>query len=139
MYASVRPCSVALVLADREQVGEHLARVVVVGECVDDGHRRVRGDFLDVRLRERAQHDDVDVALEHLDRVVHRLLARECVARPIAPPGARRARRRRSRRTPACASDGFMKMSAAALPLSGGTFCDSLAPASGRLADRERR
>ena len=33
---------VALVLADREQVGEQLARVEVVGERVDDGHGGAR-------------------------------------------------------------------------------------------------
>ncbi len=65
-YAACRPRETALLLPDREKVGEHLAGMVVVGERVDDGDARMARDLLEVRLRERAQDDAVDVALEHL-------------------------------------------------------------------------
>ena len=45
--ATVRPASVALVLADGEQVGEQLAGVELVGEGVDDRDAGVRGHLLD--------------------------------------------------------------------------------------------
>ena len=45
--ATVRPASVALVLADGEQVGQQLARVEVVGQRVDDRDAGVRRHLLD--------------------------------------------------------------------------------------------
>ena len=54
--AAYRPA----VLDVRVDIGEHLARMELVGEPVDDGHPRVRGEALDDRLLERPDHHDVD-------------------------------------------------------------------------------
>ena len=62
-------------LAQRQQVGQRLARMVIVGEAVDDGHARPLGQLVDVGLRERADHDRVEVAREHHRRVAHGLAA----------------------------------------------------------------
>ena len=62
-------------LVERLQVGEHLARVELVGQCVDHRHRRGgrhRGETL---LCERPPHDGVDVAGQHPSGVLQRLLA----------------------------------------------------------------
>jgi hypothetical protein len=64
-------------LANRHQVGERLAWVRVVREPVDDGDVRVLGELLNVLLREGADHDCVEVALEHVRRVLDRLAAAE--------------------------------------------------------------
>ena len=69
-------------LAQRQQVGQRLARVVIVGEAVDHGHARELGQLVDVGLRERADHDRVEVAREHHRGVAHRLAAARAGARP---------------------------------------------------------
>ena len=51
-------------LADREQVGERLARMLEVGQGVDDRDRGGRGEDLQPLLLERPQHDRVDVAAD---------------------------------------------------------------------------
>ena len=66
-----------LVLADREQVGQDLARVERVGQGVDDRDVGPAGDLLDLGLRKGAQHDAVVEVLQDLDGVLHRLAARE--------------------------------------------------------------
>ena len=64
-------------LVEREDVGEHLARVIFVGQAVDDRHARILGETLDDLLAERADHDDVDHARDDLRRVLDRLAASE--------------------------------------------------------------
>ena len=70
-------------LANREQVGERLTRVGVVGETVDHRHRRVLGQFGHVRVVEHPAHHRVDVPREHASGVLHRLAVTELdVVRP---------------------------------------------------------
>ena len=65
------------VLLDREDVAEHLHRVPVVGERVDDRHARRRPSRRSRVVAERAVHDGVAVAREHARRVADRLAAAE--------------------------------------------------------------
>ena len=74
---TVRPGERALVLADREQVGEQLARVEVVGERVDHRHRRAVGHLHEPGLRVGAPDDRRDLPLEHARGVGRALLAAE--------------------------------------------------------------
>ena len=67
----------AEVLLQREQVGERLARMVVIGQRVDHRHRRRGGDRFDVRLRERADDDRRAVGGQDARRVGDRLAAAE--------------------------------------------------------------
>jgi hypothetical protein len=62
---------VALVLADGEPVGQDLARVEVVGECVDHRHTGVRGHLLEIGLAERAPGDGRRHPSEHASGVGH--------------------------------------------------------------------
>ena len=64
-------------LADRHRVGERLARVLELGQRVDHRDRRGLGPRLELVVRERADRERVDVAREHLRRVLERLAARE--------------------------------------------------------------
>ena len=77
IHAYFLSVDVAEVLADGEQVGEHLAGVQQIGEAVDHGHVGVLRQLLDVLVREGADHDAVDVAREHARRVGDRLAAAE--------------------------------------------------------------
>ena len=58
-----------------EDVGQDLARVVLVGESVDDRHPRGGGEALDDVLLEGAHHDDVAHPRDHLGGIIHRLAA----------------------------------------------------------------
>ena len=60
-------------LLDREQVGEHLTGMEVIGECIDDGDIHPLGYLLDLLLLERADHDGIHEALEHQRGVLDRL------------------------------------------------------------------
>ena len=64
-------------LAQREQIGQRLARMMVVREAVDHGHARELRQLVDVGLRERADHDRVEIAREHHRGVAHGLAAAE--------------------------------------------------------------
>jgi hypothetical protein len=64
-------------LADRQQVGERLQRVLVVRQRIDHRHGRDRGQLVDLGLRSRADGERVEVAGEHAGRVAERLAARE--------------------------------------------------------------
>ncbi len=65
-------------LLQREQVGHGLARVLLVGECVHDVQARSRGgELLEHLLRERADDDGIDPALEVARDVGRRLPAAE--------------------------------------------------------------
>jgi len=64
-------------LADRQCVGERLARVGRVGEAVDDRDRGVCRELVDVLLGERPDHEPVEVAREDGRRVADRLAAAE--------------------------------------------------------------
>ena len=68
-------------LADREQVGEQLARVEVVRQRVDDRNTRSLGHLLETGLRVGAPDDRGDLALEHVCRVGRGLLAAELAVR----------------------------------------------------------
>ena len=61
---------VADVLADGHRVGHALARVVRVGEPVDDRDLAVAGEVLHVLLGERADHDAVAVPAHHVGGVL---------------------------------------------------------------------
>ena len=76
-YATGQPAEVAEALAQREQVGERLARVMVVGQRVDDRHARGGRHLLDVALRERADDDRRAVGGHHARGVGDRLAAPE--------------------------------------------------------------
>src|SRR5262249_7666412 len=73
----LEPCEATEALPDGHHVGECLTRMRTVGEAVDDGDRRVRRELLDVGLRERADHDRVEVTGEHDRGVLDRLAAAE--------------------------------------------------------------
>ena len=77
-YAMVRPVSDAETLQQRQQVGQRLARVLLVGERVDDVEARRRGrELLEHLLRERANDDGVHPAFEVAGDVGRRLAAAE--------------------------------------------------------------
>src|SRR6202012_3819097 len=59
----------------REDVGQHLARVIFVGQAIDDRHTRIVGKALEDVLAEGADHDDVDHARDDLRSVFDRLAA----------------------------------------------------------------
>jgi hypothetical protein len=58
----LQPIEAAEALLQREQVGQRLARMVVGGQHVHDGHGRVLGQLGDRRVRARAHADRRDVA-----------------------------------------------------------------------------
>ncbi len=60
-------------LPDGEEVRQSLARVVVIGQAVDDRHPRISGQFLDVAVGEHPRHDAVHVAGQHPGHVWHAL------------------------------------------------------------------
>src|SRR5258708_34185225 len=62
-------------LVEGVDVGEHLAGMVLVGEPVDHRHARLRGEALDDRLLEGADHDDVDHARDDARAVLDGLAA----------------------------------------------------------------
>ncbi|KGW79196.1 hypothetical protein Y046_3834 [Burkholderia pseudomallei MSHR2990] len=62
------------VLAHRHHVGEHLRRMVFVGEPVEDGHARVVRELLDDLLAEATVLDRVVHPPEHARRVPHAFL-----------------------------------------------------------------
>ena len=70
-------------LVHREEVGEHLRRVPLVGEAVVDRHAGVGGQLLDVGLGGAAELDGVVHPPEHAGGVGHRLLVPELGARGI--------------------------------------------------------
>ncbi len=70
-------------LVQREEIGERLARVLEFAQRVDDRHARVGRHLFDRRMFERAQHDNVDPALEVVRDVVERLARRQPVRRLI--------------------------------------------------------
>jgi hypothetical protein len=70
----------AAVLDEGEDVGQDLAGVVFVGQAVDHRHPRVRGEALDDRLLEGADHHQVAHA-EITWRVLDRLAAPELESR----------------------------------------------------------
>jgi len=63
----------AKLLANRQQVGERLAGVGVVGQRVDDGDVAVGRQFLDVLVVVDAGHDEVDVPGKRSGGVLDRL------------------------------------------------------------------
>ena len=132
-------------LAQRQQVGERLARVMVVGEAVDHGHARELGELVDVGLRVRADHDRVEVAREHHRGVAHGLAAAELqlalrqverVAAELVPC--------RPRTTRACASRPCWKIMPSERPVQRAcgprAFCAALSamPSSSRPSSSAR-
>ena len=73
----VKSAQLALLLDQREEVGERLAWMEEVCEAVDNRHSAVFGQIDDVLVVERAGHDGVEVAAEHAGRVGDRLAATE--------------------------------------------------------------
>ncbi len=83
-----QPLQRALALGERLQVGQHLARVELVGQRVDDRHASPRTAIaVEPLLAERAPHDRVDVAGQHLSGVLQRLLAAELGAAAVDDDG----------------------------------------------------
>ena len=60
-----------------EDIGEHLTRMMLIGEAVDHWHTRVRCEALDDLLAEGADHDDVAHAGHHLRGIFHRFATAE--------------------------------------------------------------
>ena len=77
------PGQVAAVLADREQVGEGLAGVELVGERVDDGYAGVRGHLLEPGLLVGAPDDERRLPTEHASGVGDRLAHADLGERPV--------------------------------------------------------
>ena len=68
---------VAEVPAEGQQIGQGLARVMVVGQGIDDGNARGVGELFERRLRERAYDDRGRVARQHARGVGKRLATTE--------------------------------------------------------------
>ena len=110
--ATVSPAQLALVLADREQVGEQLAGVELVGERVDDRHAGVRGHLLERASGRRCATRSPRPAGRARGR--RRRPTRACRCRPASrrpSSGSRRARRCRRRTTPGCAGSACRRSS----------------------------
>ena len=89
----------------RQEVGNRLARMLFVGQRVDDVQPRRRGGELrEQLLRERSDDDGVDPALEIARDVGDRLAPAERRRRAAARRCGRPARARRSRTSTACAA-----------------------------------
>ena len=89
IHATVLPGDRAAVLDIGEDVGQHLAGMVFVGQSVNHRHARIGGEALDDFLAEGTHHDDVAHAAHHLSRVFHRLAAAQlAVARVQVDGGA---------------------------------------------------
>ena len=67
----------APLLLEGHDVGQHLARMRLLGERVDDRNCRVRRHFLHVVMGEDANDDRIDVARQHARGVGDRLAAAE--------------------------------------------------------------
>jgi hypothetical protein len=65
----------AALLDEGEDVGQDLARVVLVGQSVDDRHPRMGGKALDLGVLVGADHHDVDHPRDHAGGVFDRLAA----------------------------------------------------------------
>ncbi len=122
-------------LAQRQHVGQRLARMLLVGERVDDVQARRRGgELAQPRLRERAHDRAAHPALEVARDVVDRLAAAERdvapAARSTSPPSSRTAIVKVER----VRSDGFSKSSATCWPASG--WSCRAAPARARASAR---
>lgn len=72
-----------------QHVGEHLGRVPVVGQTVEDGHARMCGQLLDIRLPAAAELDPVEHPAEDPDGVLHRLLVAHLRAGGVEVGGRR--------------------------------------------------
>ena len=68
---------VAEALAERQQIGQRLAGMVVARQPVDHRHLRPVGQLRDHLVRARPDHDRLHVAGQNARRVPHRLAARE--------------------------------------------------------------
>ena len=66
---STWPGQLTSVLANREQVGQRLAGVELVGERVHDGYAGVLRHLLEPRLRMGPPHDERRLPTEHAGRV----------------------------------------------------------------------
>ena len=64
-------------LTQRQQVGQRLARVLVIGQRVHNRHRRPAGEFIDGLVRERSCRDAIDHPREHAGHVLDWLAAAE--------------------------------------------------------------
>ena len=73
----VKTRQVAERVVQRQQVGERLTWVVIVGQGVDDGSTRRGGQLLDDSLREHACHDRGAVGRERPCGVLDRLTPAE--------------------------------------------------------------
>jgi hypothetical protein len=71
------------VLAHGHHVGQHLGRVILVGEPVVDRHARVLAELLDDLLAGAAVLDRIKHAAEHARRVLGRFLVAHLRARRI--------------------------------------------------------
>ncbi len=71
------PAQFPLVLADGLQVGEHLARVELIGQRVDHRYPADRGHGLDALLLERPPDDGGDLPVEHASCVFDRFAPAE--------------------------------------------------------------
>ena len=66
---------VAALLNKREDVGQHLARMMVIGEPINHRHSRIRGEGFDHVLVKGANHHHVHHATNHARQIFYRFAA----------------------------------------------------------------
>ena len=123
-------------LGHRQDVGEDLGRVELVGQAVPDRHAGELGELLDDLLAEAAVLDAVEDPAEDAGRVLHRLLVADL--RPARARGRSRGRpgrRPRPRTATRVRVEVFSKMIAMFLPRS---RCCSYPPYFARFRSRRQ-
>ena len=65
----------SLVLANRQEVGQRLARMEEIGQGIDDRNVGILGELLHLLMLEGADHHAVEIAREDASRILDRLAA----------------------------------------------------------------
>ena len=77
MNVTTLPCDRPALFLERENVGQNLAGMLVIGQRVDRRDAGEFGELLDIALRERADDRAVDHPAQHARGVLDRLAAAE--------------------------------------------------------------